>query len=88
MNTSCVKFFVFTETTYDFSLKNYIQIQSYKCSLRPDKMCFGLVFGFCFSIITVVPKRIVHPKMKMLSLITNPHVVPNLQDFLSSLEYK
>ncbi len=27
-------------------------------------------------------KGIVHPKMKVLSLITHPHVVPNLRSFL------
>ncbi len=32
--------------------------------------------------------RIVHPKMKMQSLITHPHVVPNPEDLLSSSEHK
>ncbi len=33
-------------------------------------------------------KAIVHPKMKMLSLITHPHVVPNPLDLLSFSEHK
>ncbi len=35
-------------------------------------------------------KGTVHPKMKMVSLITHPHVVPirNLQDIRSSSEHK
>ncbi len=33
-------------------------------------------------------KGIVHPKMKILSLITHPHVVPNLKDLHSSSEHK
>jgi len=33
-------------------------------------------------------KGIDHPKMKVLSLITHPHVVPNPHDFRSSLEHK
>ncbi len=33
-------------------------------------------------------KIIVHPKMKILSWITHPHVVPNLQDLCSSSEHK
>ncbi len=32
-------------------------------------------------------KGIVHPKMKMLSLITHPHVIPNLQALYSSSEH-
>jgi len=35
-------------------------------------------FIFCFSV--------VHPKMKILSF-TQPHIVPNLDDVLSSLEH-
>ncbi len=33
-------------------------------------------------------KGIVHPKMKILSLITHLHVVPKLEDLHSSLEHK
>jgi len=33
-------------------------------------------------------KGIVHPKMKILSVFTNPHVVPNLYDLVSSEEHK
>ncbi len=33
-------------------------------------------------------KGIVHPKMKILSLITHPHVVPNPLDLRSSSEHK
>ncbi len=33
-------------------------------------------------------KVIVHPKMKILSLITHLHVFPNPEDFCSSLEHK
>jgi len=33
-------------------------------------------------------KVIVHPKMKILSSLTHPHVVPNLYEFLSSAEHK
>ncbi len=31
---------------------------------------------------------IVHPKMKILSSFTHPHVVPNLNKFLSYIEHK
>jgi len=30
----------------------------------------------------------VHPKKKMLTLLTHPHVVPNLYRFISSVEHK
>ncbi len=33
-------------------------------------------------------KRIVHPKMKILSSFTHPQVVPNLYEYLSSAEHK
>ncbi len=33
-------------------------------------------------------KEIIHPKMKILSLFTHPHVVPKPQDLHSSLEHK
>ncbi len=33
-------------------------------------------------------KGIVHPKIKILSLITHPHVVPNLWDLRSSSDDK
>ncbi len=33
-------------------------------------------------------KGIVHPKIKILPLITHPRVVPNLQDLRSSSEHK
>ncbi len=33
-------------------------------------------------------KEMVYPKMKMLSLCTRPHVVPNLYDFLLSVEHE
>ncbi len=36
----------------------------------------------------VLLKGIVHPKMKILSLITPPHVIPNLSDLHSSSEHK
>jgi len=31
-------------------------------------------------------KRLVHPKMKILSVFTHPHVVPNLYVFICSAE--
>jgi len=33
-------------------------------------------------------KGLVHPKMKMMSLITHPHVIPNPKDLRSSSEHK
>jgi len=33
-------------------------------------------------------KGIVHPKIKILSSFTHPHVVPTLYEFLSSAEHK
>jgi len=33
-------------------------------------------------------KGLVHPKMKILSLFTHPHVVPNLYVFICSAEHK
>ncbi len=33
-------------------------------------------------------KGIVHPKVKILSSFTHPHVVPNLYEYLCSAEYK
>ncbi len=33
-------------------------------------------------------KGIVHPKMKMLSSFTHPHVISNLYEFLSYVEHK
>ncbi len=33
-------------------------------------------------------KGIAHPKMKMLSSFTHPHVIPNLYKFLSYVEHK
>ncbi len=41
--------------------------------------------SICFPISNTVQyvKGIVHPKMKILSLITRPHVVPNPYDFHS-----
>ncbi len=38
--------------------------------------------------LTVLLKGIVHPKMKMLSSFTHPHVVPNLYVFLFYAEHK
>jgi len=32
--------------------------------------------------------RIVHPKLKIVPSLFNPHVVPNLYEFLSSAEHK
>jgi len=34
------------------------------------------------------PLKGVHPKMKILTSFTHPHVVPNLYEFLSSVEHK
>jgi len=39
-----------------------------------------------FYLINITFKGIVHPKMKMLSSLTYPHVVPNLHEFLFSKE--
>ncbi len=36
----------------------------------------------------IVFEEIVHPKMKIPSLITHPHAVPNLEDLCSSSEHK
>jgi len=33
-------------------------------------------------------KGLVHPKMKILSVFTHPHVVPNLYVFICSAEHK
>jgi len=33
-------------------------------------------------------KGLVHPKMKILSVFTHPHVVPNLCVFICSAEHK
>jgi len=33
-------------------------------------------------------KGLVHPKMKILSVFTHPHVVPNLYAFICSAEHK
>jgi len=33
-------------------------------------------------------KGLVHPKMKILSVSTHPHVVPNLYVFICSAEHK
>ncbi len=43
----------------------------------------SLTFMFVMSLI-----RIVHPKMKIMSSFTPPHVVLNLYDFLASVEDK
>ncbi len=60
-------------------------------SPEPGKMS-GLVYShhiMTWAICHILAfKGIVHPKIKILSLITHPHVVPNLQDLHSSSEHK
>ncbi len=55
------------------------------------KKCNNTCCYYFKHIITIIwfhLKGIVHPKMKILSLITHPHVVPNLKDLCSSSEHK
>ncbi len=35
-----------------------------------------------------IKAQYVHPKMKILSSFIHPHIVPNLYEFLSSVEHK
>ncbi len=60
-------------------------------SPEPGKMS-GLVYShhiMTWAICHILAfKGIFHPKMKILSVITHPHVVPNLQDLHSSSEHK
>ncbi len=37
---------------------------------------------------SMCPEGIVHPKIKIMSSFTHPHVVPKLYDFLYSVERK
>ncbi len=62
----------------------YMYIYMY-CSICGDAQYIGTI-----SVILKIGqlKGIVHPKMKILSLITHPHVVPNLKDLCSSSEHK
>jgi len=39
-------------------------------------------------ILILILKGLVHPKMKILSVFTHPHVVPNLYAFICSAEHK
>jgi len=44
------------------------------------------VFSICLQAFEI--KGLVHPKIKILSVFTHPHVVPNLYLFICSAEHK
>ncbi len=59
------------------------------CVLKMNEGLTGLERHECEQLMTELKfLGIVHPKMKILSSFTHPQVVPNLYEFLSSVEYK
>ncbi len=63
-----------------------------KDSMKPEarihKYCTVNSHCFCEKSDAHVFKGIVHPKMKILSIITHSHVIPNPKDLRSSSEHK
>jgi len=49
---------------------------------------FFIFFMNTWTYISTCLKGLVHPKMKILSVFTHPHVVPNLHVFIFSAEDK
>ncbi len=77
-------------STSSFNRSNLLK---YKCKLVHKPVEQNYVFlHYCGrkpqGSVTCAIKGIVHPKMKMMSLITHPHVIPNPKDLCSSSEHK
>jgi len=47
-----------------------------------------LVHSALTNVIKIFIKGLVHPKMKILSVFTHPHVVPNLYGFICYAEHR
>jgi len=59
-----------------------------KLLLKTPDILYNLHLYSLHFIFAKVIEGLVHPKMKILSVFTHPHVVPNLYVFICSAEHK